>query len=215
MKLLALDTSTEACCAAIMHNDAIIERFDIQPNRQSQLLLPMIDSLLSEAGWSVKDLDAIAFGRGPGSFTGLRIAASVTQGIAFAHDLPVIPVSSLQTIAQSAYQKFNYAQIAVAIDAHIQAFYYGVFELSFEKKYVEPLQPERWIAVDAFSEETVLSASRVGSGWRYFSFDAKIDVYPHAGAMLVLAKAAFEQKAWVLPEQAVPVYLYEPSYNKK
>lgn len=209
MKLLALDTSTEACSAALMVNNNIISRFEIQPNQQSKLLLPMLESLLSEAQLSMNSLEAIAFGCGPGSFTGLRIAASVTQGISFAHDLPVLPVSSLQTMAQTAYEEFGFTKVLAAIDAHVQAFYYGEFLLNestqcMERKEEEHLAtPDTWVAPEGESWKPI------GTGWSYFDKKTYINYYPKASAMLAIAKIMFEKKDYVTSEEAVPAYLYE------
>ena len=92
MKVLAIDTATEACSAALYFEGDIRQQYRIAPREHSHIILPMIDQLLAEAGISVSELDALAFGRGPGSFMGVRIAAGVTQGIAFAWDLPVVPI---------------------------------------------------------------------------------------------------------------------------
>ncbi|MGB1311163.1 MAG: tRNA (adenosine(37)-N6)-threonylcarbamoyltransferase complex dimerization subunit type 1 TsaB, partial [Leucothrix sp.] len=100
MKILAIETATEACSAALYHDGGIISRYELAPRKHTQLILPMMDSLLAEAGLSKQALDAIAFGRGPGAFTGLRIAVGVTQGLALALDRPVIPISSLAAMAQ-------------------------------------------------------------------------------------------------------------------
>ena len=102
MKLLALDTATEACSAAVWADGAVLERYEWAPRRHATLILPMIESVLAEAGLSVTQLDAIAVGRGPGAFTGVRIAVGIAQGIAFAADLPVAPVSTLAALALGA-----------------------------------------------------------------------------------------------------------------
>ncbi len=215
MNILALDTSTEACSAALLGENKIISRFEVKPNQHSHLLLPMIDELLAEAGLNKTQLDAIAFGCGPGSFTGLRIAASVAQGIAFAQDLPVIPISSLQTMAQAAYQAFGYKKVLVAIDAHVQSLYYGMFEYHIKNKCIEKTAPEALVSANLWQAPEGDSWHHVGNGWRYFDFEAKIDYYPKADALLILAKKAFEQKQWVKPEEALPVYLHELAYLKK
>ena len=99
MRILAIDTATEACSAAYADDDQIIERFQIDPKGHSEHILPMVDSVLSEAGVLRADLEAITFDSGPGSFTGIRIGAGVAQGIALGLDLPLVPVSSLMGLS--------------------------------------------------------------------------------------------------------------------
>ncbi|MGB5456905.1 MAG: tRNA (adenosine(37)-N6)-threonylcarbamoyltransferase complex dimerization subunit type 1 TsaB, partial [Gammaproteobacteria bacterium] len=103
MKILAVDTATEACSAALYLDGEIHQQFRVAPREHSHIILPMIDQLLSDSGIRVSDLDVLAFGRGPGSFMGVRIAAGVAQGIAFAWDLPVVPISTLAAIAQTVH----------------------------------------------------------------------------------------------------------------
>jgi tRNA threonylcarbamoyladenosine biosynthesis protein TsaB len=100
MRVLAIDTATEACSAAYADDDQIIERFQIDPKGHSERILPMVESVLSEAGVLRADLEAITFDSGPGSFTGIRIGAGVAQGIALGLDLPLVGVSSLMGLAQ-------------------------------------------------------------------------------------------------------------------
>ena len=111
MKLLALDTATEACSAAVWVDGAVLERYELAPRRHAALILPMIEAVLAEAGLSPPQLDAIAFGRGPGAFTGVRIAVGIVQGIAFAADLPVIPISTLAALALGAEQELSLIHI--------------------------------------------------------------------------------------------------------
>ena len=103
MKILAIDTSSNACGVALLCNNEVKALHELAPMQQTQKILPMIDALLGEAKVSLNQLDALAFGCGPGSFTGVRIAVSVMQGLGYAMNLPLIPVSSLAALAQAAY----------------------------------------------------------------------------------------------------------------
>ena len=105
MKLLAVETATEACSAALSINGVITERFELAPKHHTRLILPMIDELMNEADLSVKELDALAFGCGPGSFTGIRIATGIIHGIALGADLPVVCVSTLAAMAQDLFDR--------------------------------------------------------------------------------------------------------------
>ncbi|MCW9009004.1 tRNA (adenosine(37)-N6)-threonylcarbamoyltransferase complex dimerization subunit type 1 TsaB, partial [Marinobacter sp.] len=104
MKLLALDTSSEGCSAALWLDGRVTERFEVAPRGHTRLLMPMVRELFAEQGLSPTDLDALAFARGPGSFTGLRIATGVVQGLAWGLDIPVVPVSSLAAVALAAIE---------------------------------------------------------------------------------------------------------------
>ncbi|BDM64821.1 tRNA (adenosine(37)-N6)-threonylcarbamoyltransferase complex dimerization subunit type 1 TsaB [Shewanella sp. NFH-SH190041] len=124
--ILALDTCTEACSAALTHQGHIYSAFDEVPREHSQRLLPMVDSLLQQAGIRLTDLDAIAYGRGPGSFTGIRICTSMTQGLALGADKPVVGISTLAAMAQSAISR-GATQVLAAIDARMGEVYWGQF----------------------------------------------------------------------------------------
>ena len=106
MKVLAVETSTDACSAALFIDGIVTERFELTPKEHTRLILPMIDNLMSEAGLRPQQLDALAFSCGPGSFTGVRIATGVIQGIALGADLPVVPVSTLAAIALSFFDAY-------------------------------------------------------------------------------------------------------------
>jgi tRNA threonylcarbamoyladenosine biosynthesis protein TsaB len=123
MIIVAIETSTEACSAAISLDGDIIERYRVAPREHAALILPMIEDLLAEAGLGRSQLDAVAFGRGPGSFTGLRIAAGVTQGIAFALDLPVTPVSTLAALAADAFEGSPIGAVYACLDARMGEIY--------------------------------------------------------------------------------------------
>lgn len=131
MKLLAIDTSTERASLALLVNGEISSSEQPAMRQHAQLILPMIDTLLVDAGISLKQLDGIVFGCGPGSFTGLRIACSVAKGLAFAHDLPLFPVSTLETIAndvllQDSFKLTNHGVLAV-IDARMNQLYWACY----------------------------------------------------------------------------------------
>jgi len=130
MKLLALDTATEACSAALYIDGKITAKFQLAPREHTKLILKMIEDLLAEADLKVTSLDAIAFGRGPGSFSGVRIATGVTHGLAFAADLPVIPVSTLASIAQSTYNEHQTENVLAGIDARMGEIYWGCYQLA-------------------------------------------------------------------------------------
>ena len=135
MKILALDTSTEACSAALLIDTEIHQRYEVAPREHGALILPMIETLLSEAGCAPTQLDALAFGRGPGAFVGVRIATGVAQGIAFAADLPVIPVSSLAAMAQSV----EHGNVYSAIDARMNEVYWGAYR-KYARLFDVPVQ---------------------------------------------------------------------------
>jgi tRNA threonylcarbamoyladenosine biosynthesis protein TsaB len=129
MNILALDTAASACSVALQAGEAVIERIETQPRRHAASLLPMAEACLAEAGLALKDLDAVAFGRGPGSFTGLRIAASVAQGIAYGAGLPVTPVSNLAAAAVAAWRKHGWRQVLAAFDARMDELYAATYRL--------------------------------------------------------------------------------------
>lgn len=217
MKLLAIDTSTEACSAALLIEDEIQERYRLAPREHARLILPMIDELMNEAGLKPSALDAVAFGRGPGAFTGLRIAAGVIQGIAFAADLPAVPVSSLAAIAQGAHREKGIRRVLAAIDARIHQVYWGAYERGESGD------------MRVCGEESVCAPAQVpiphgdgwqgaGTGWGTYlnelqqrlpglvsGFEA--ERYPRAQDIALLGVTGYRRGEAVSAELALPVYL--------
>src|SRR5687767_3120441 len=159
MKLLALDTSTEACSVALAIGDDVVERFELE-QRHGERLLGMVDELLTQGGIALTQLDAIAFGRGPGSFTSLRIGAGVVQGLAFGADLPVVPVSSLAALAQGS----GAPKVLAAFDARMRQVYYGAFVRAGDG-LVTPAGPEVVIDPAKLPLPEGTSWTGTGSGW--------------------------------------------------
>jgi tRNA threonylcarbamoyladenosine biosynthesis protein TsaB len=217
VKLLALDTSTEACSAALVVGGEVCERYRLAPREHTRLILPMIDELLSEAGLHVSALDGVAFGRGPGAFTGLRIAAGVVQGIAFGAELPVAPVSSLAALAQGVYREAGATRVLAAIDARIQEVYWGAY--LFDERGVARLMGDEVVCAP---HRVPLPEGRgwqgVGSGWGAYLSELRQHMaggvsaweaqrYPRARDVALLGLAALERGEGVSAEQALPVYL--------
>ena len=216
MRLLAFDTSTEACSAALGLGDAILEREELAPRRHAELILPMVDSLLQEAGLRLSDLDALAFGRGPGAFTGVRLAAGIAQGLALGSGLPVAPVSSLAALAQGAIDHQADALLAT-MDARMGEIYWGLFEPA-NGGVARLAAGERVSDPAAVALPAGRSFFAIGGGWETYGtllaerFKGRVTGAaparrPRARDLLPLARAELEQGQGLPPEQALPVYL--------
>ncbi|NCF61615.1 MAG: tRNA (adenosine(37)-N6)-threonylcarbamoyltransferase complex dimerization subunit type 1 TsaB [Gammaproteobacteria bacterium] len=216
-KLLAIETSAETCSVALSAGGFSREIFKHAPMRHAELLLPAIHSLLSDAGLELSALDAIAFGRGPGSFTSLRIGIGVVQGLAWGAQLPVIPVSSLAVVAQgiAKYPVEPGARICVAMDARMQEVYTGMFVLGDNGLVVADgaervCGPEQ---VEPGEKGTFIAA---GNGFERFEYLAQAgaealrcqaDAWPHAEAVCLLATNWLQSNEPLQPALAQPVYL--------
>ncbi|MCL4315680.1 MAG: tRNA (adenosine(37)-N6)-threonylcarbamoyltransferase complex dimerization subunit type 1 TsaB [Gammaproteobacteria bacterium] len=217
MKILAVETSSEACSAALLIDASIEERFEIAPQRHTALILPMVDSLLQQAGLKLGDLDALAFGCGPGSFTGVRIAASVVQGLAFGAERPVIPISSLAVLAQGAHRTHGAASVLTAADARMNEVYWAAYRL--DQNGLMSLRGDEQVCTPATAPAPEQGAwFGVGSGWQSYGalLEARLggrlsgyqaDCYPQARDVARLAQSAYAQGAAVSAEHALPVYL--------
>lgn len=217
MKLLALDTATEACSAALFIDGEIISRYVLAPREHAHTIIPMMDELMAEAELSLSQLDAIAFGRGPGSFTGVRVAASLTQGVAYGAGLPVVPVSTLASLAQAAIEEEGSSLVLAAIDARMQEVYWGEYRkdangyalLTGQEQVIPPGQVP-------VPDETAYTG--IGSGWQTYAdelgqrlgpvvSDTLPEALPQARYVARLAALYFEQGLTVTAPEALPVYL--------
>lgn len=217
MKLLALETSTEACSVALWIDGDVRERHEIAPRRHTDLVLPWCDALLAEAGIAKSAIDAIAVGRGPGAFTGVRLAVALAQGMALALERPVLPVSTLAALAMRA-PPLDDAAILAVIDARMGEFYAGVFERRGDGLVVAAgeealLSPKHPLPV-AITAGTLVG---VGSGfkapaWQALAASAVMlacdpEGLPHAADVARLGAAAFDRGAAIAADRLEPAYL--------
>lgn len=216
MKLLAIDTVTEACSAALWLEGEVQERFEIAPRRHTALILPMVQDLLAKAGMRLAQLDAIAVDRGPGSFTGVRIGTGVVQGLAYSTDLPVVPVSSLATLAQAVWLQQGHEHVLALIDARMQEVYGAHYR--YQGTEMVLVDEERVGALSALMSAEATDCYCVGSGSREYAeqlqghgnyhllANSELD-FPRAGVLASLAVSAYGRNERVSAEQLEPSYL--------
>lgn len=212
MKILALDTSTEACSVALRTEGAVVERLEIG-SQHSERILPMVQEVLAETGLVLTQLDVIAFGRGPGSFTGLRIGAGVAQGLAFGADLPVVPVSSLAALAQGV----DAPRVLAAFDARMDQVYWGAYARN-ARGVVECRDEEKVLALKDVPVPVDAGWVGAGSGWDQYAAillerlaahvrEWRAQCFPLARFVAQLGADVHAQGGALAPEQALPVYL--------
>lgn len=225
--ILALDSSTDACSVALYDDGKLAALFELAAKSHTQRLLPMVDELLVSNGYSLGDLDAIAFGRGPGSFTGLRICMGIVQGLAFGAQLPVIPVSTLEAMALGFYRANPSARlpVLVALDARMNEVYCGVYELDGDR--VQALAEELVIKPELLVDNPVLSRLAtgfvgVGPGWHYPLMQQLaprsivIDAHPRAEEMALIGAQLWAEDKAINVLDAQPVYLRDSvSWQKR
>lgn len=232
LTLLALDTSTEACSVALLYNGEKTYLNELAQRTHAKRILPMVDEILTDSGLKLNQLDALAFGRGPGSFTGVRVGAAIAQGLALGTDLPVIPISNLTAMAQAAFELYQAENVAAAIDARMNEVYFS--QLVREKKCTDfgqffvwknliPEQvcsPEKALvqlanstALNIATSTATSTALRVGTGWNaYAQFTTKgltgSDIeLPDARYMLELARVEWLQQKTISALEIEPIYL--------
>ena len=222
MNILAIDTATEACSVALLANGTVQELFEIIPRQHTERVLPMVDELLSLNEISLSALDAIAFNAGPGSFTGVRVATSVAQGLAFTQNLPVIPVSSLAALAQLAFRQEQKTCVLSAIDARMNEVYWGCYQLNDGIMQLSGEEKVTPVAnIDVAGDWHCL-----GSGWDTFHSElnqsASVNItsftegcFPHAQDVAILAAEMYKQEKAVKAEEAIPSYIRDEVTWKK
>lgn len=221
MKILAIDAATEACSVALKVGDDIISKYEVAPQQHSQKLLPFVDEILAQGEIKLSQLDAIAFGKGPGSFTGVRIGVAVTQGLAFGADLPVVGISSMAAMAQQAISQEQAQQVVVAIDARMSEVYFSIY--NNEAGIAEVSSKEMVRKPELLESIHLPHAMSVGTGWQTyeqiltekFSCQRSEIILPSAEFMLPLAEIEFNKGHGVAAEFAQPNYVRdEVSWQK-
>jgi tRNA threonylcarbamoyladenosine biosynthesis protein TsaB len=225
VKLLAIESAGDACSVALSVDESCLERHLIAPRQHAQLLLSLIQALLDEAGLALAGLDVLAFGRGPGSFTGVRIAAGVIQGLAYGADLPVVPVSSLQALAQGALRERASTRVLAAFDARLGEVYWGAYEegrgglmavhtddIAATPEAVPPPGGSGWLgAGEGWRVYPRVLAERIGVGLAGTQPERMV----RAMDVAALAKAAHARGDSVDAGAALPVYVRNKVARKR
>lgn len=219
MRILAIDTATEACSAALWNTGEICAHFELCPREHTQRILPVVQDILSQSDVTLAELDALAFGRGPGSFTGVRIGIGIAQGLALGAELPMIGVSTLATMAQGAFRKSGATRVLAAIDARMGEVYWAEY-VRDEQGIWHGEESEAVLKPEAVKERLMQLSGEwvtVGTGWPAWPelaadathltiTDGEV-LLPAAEDMLPIAVYLLEQGKTVAVEQAEPKYL--------
>lgn len=225
--ILALDTSTDACSVSLNANGVLHSLFEVAAKSHTQRLLPMVDDVLKSVGCQLGDLDAIAFGRGPGSFTGLRICAGIVQGLAFGANLPVIPVSTLEAMAVGYYRARAGVSmpLLVALDARMDEVYWALYRK--EQNQVTLSGAEAVMSPALLADHPRIAGMAgnfigLGPGFHYADMQAlgatscEIEVHPHAEDMALIAAERLAAGETMSALDAQPVYLRDSvSWQKR
>ena len=219
MNILAIDTSTEACSAALLREDGeIFSEFEVAPRQHTRLLPRMMDQVLAASGIARTSITHCAFANGPGAFTGIRIAAAQAQGIGIALEIPLLPISTLALLAQTGLDRFDCRRPLVALDARMQEIYWAIYEYD-EQGHArlsgsERLSPVAEIEIDAGIDYGL------GHGWvdelrAAVDFSVEAELLPDARSMLQLAAAAAAANRGVDASSAGINYLRNRVAEKK
>lgn len=217
-RILAIDTATEACSVAIWDQGEVHALFELCPREHTQRILPLVQQVLAESGLSLSQLDALAFGRGPGSFTGVRIGIGIAQGLALGAELPMLGISTLQTMAQGAWRMTGAQRVLAAIDARMGEVYWGQYERQLDGQWLESAGEAVLSPQQVLERTQPLQGdwAHVGTGWQTYPdlvagsslniTDGQM-LLPQAEDMLPLALLAWQQGLAVSVENAEPTYL--------
>lgn len=214
MKVLALETANEQCSVSVIDDtQELFFQLDARAKAQTQTILPMIEQGLNDLGLAVSDLTAIAFSRGPGSFSGVRINAAVTQALAWSNDLPVIPVSTLQALAQAAYRLHGLTAVTAVLDARMNEVYVASYQLDAQG-IMQAVDEEQLLSYEHGAEAVKFTV--VGSGANLVQETASEykNVSATAQDIAMIARAAAKTENWVSAELALPVYLRDNAWKK-
>ena len=218
MRILAIDTATEACSVALLDNGTTHACFELCPREHTQRILPMVRDTLNQAGVLLSDINALAFGRGPGSFTGVRIGIGIAQGLALGAELPMIGVSTLATMAEGAWRNTGATRVLAAIDARMGEVYWAEYTRD-EQGVWHGEESEAVLTPEAAGERMKQLSGEwatVGTGWPAWPEMAKesgltlVDgkvLLPAAEDMLPIARQLLAAGNTVAVEKAEPVYL--------
>lgn len=215
---LAIDTVFDQCSVAVVSKELQILSCHTEPGKreQTQLILPMIDAALQEAGIKLADLTALIFNRGPGPFSGIRINTAVVQALSVAHDLPCVVVSSLRAIAQAAFDKQELQQVYVAFDARMKQVYFAQYQLDPTSQVMVLTEDTNEQLLD-YDQSTKLTLPIVGNGAELLTAQQDqplySDIQPDAAILAKLGVAQYIQQGGVPAEQALPVYLRNDAWK--
>ncbi|SHE57979.1 tRNA threonylcarbamoyladenosine biosynthesis protein TsaB [Modicisalibacter ilicicola DSM 19980] len=224
--LLALDASSSACSCAVWRDGEVISRFALTPREHTRRLMPMIDEVMAEAGLALADLDGLAYGRGPGSFTGLRIAAGVAQGLAFGLERPLFGVSTLEALALAAHRRHHLRHLVPALDARMNEIYVaayhchdGVLTCLMAESVIKP----EYLRLPPVGND--IDWCGVGSGWTLWEampvptkdgLSQRLpDLQPAADEMVRLAARAFDAGEGRPAQEVTPVYLRDQVASRR
>ena len=223
MNILVIDTATEACSVALATDNGVENRFEVCPQQHSVKLLPMVQNALSAANMTIGQVDYLAVAVGPGSFTGVRIAMGMIQGLSFGADLPIVKISTLQAMAQEVYAKHTSDSVVSLIDARMSEVYFGhyrpdedgVMQLQNEELV---LPPEELIGSTLSELQSVYAA---GTGWQAYDELKTVDctatdvLYPNAIHMLPMARHQIAENNLFQASDIEPTYLRDKVTWKK